>query len=431
MLPDCGGAAGLKTPSGGKVVKIATTGSDSNNGVQAPVATLDAAVKLTRPGDVIEYEAGTYSGGFAQDLHGTAQAPITIRAAAGAKVILSSTSDGGSLALLKSSYVIVEGFEITNSGGVGLSLLDCSYITARNLNIHDVYKGAIFAVTHDSVIEKSTIHNCVMRNSHRGNSWDSCVQTGRHSDGSSSRNVTFRELVIHDAFGEGINQWYSDGGRTIGNVIYDTWSAPIYNDHATNIRVENNYVYISSDAWKNPVFGNNRATGIQIATEPPAGNSSHFVIANNVVVGTGWGIAYWNAGSSAYEDLVIAHNVVANTTLEPLHIDVAQATAGCLLTNNLFFASGVAPVLGNPEAWTVSHNNWVGARPDFDKNPSSLSVEPLLAGSTGAGQPATNYAPRAGSPLLSAGTPMTAVPYDFYCKPRSQIAPSIGAFETP
>jgi hypothetical protein len=436
----CGVSPGLLAGSSQRTLTIALDGDDANDGEGAPVATLGRAAELARPGDAIEFRAGSYKPRLAfaaYSLHGTAEQPIVVRPQAGERVIIHGPSEDpfpGALIVGSSSYVIIDGLEITNAGGVGLNLYESEHVTARRLTIHDTHSGAVYLPGSDLVIEDSTIHDCVLRNRARSGEWDGCVQTAQRADGSHSTNITYRNLLVYRSYGEALNNWYVDGAVTAGNVIYDSWAAGIYNDQARNARIENNYVYWTSDHWANPEFGGTNPAGIQVAAEAAAGAATNIVIANNVIVAAGWGIAYWNRESadSSYGGLTIAHNVIVGSRSSPIRIDAVSTVAEpCSLANNIVLAGAEPSAIGNASAWSVLGNAWQGGIPDFDSDPRSFAGDAALTGPLDAGAAIAAFAPRAVSLALDGGAPVPGVTLDFRCELRSATSPSLGAFERP
>src|ERR1700761_101508 len=93
-------------------------GSDSYSGTSAtsPLATLQAAESLVRPGDIVEVMNGTYTGPSFGDVltittSGTASAPITFEAAPGATPIINSSGAWNAINI-EASYIVVKGFTV-------------------------------------------------------------------------------------------------------------------------------------------------------------------------------------------------------------------------------------------------------------------------------------------------------------------------------
>jgi hypothetical protein len=118
------GAAGMRGPNVtyacGRELHVATTGSDTNDGMAAtPLRTIAKATPLAQAGDCILVHAGTYAEtatiGFVHD--GTATAPIVLRSADGhlAAIIDAKNDRPGPTVLVRNDYVIIDGFEFLNS----------------------------------------------------------------------------------------------------------------------------------------------------------------------------------------------------------------------------------------------------------------------------------------------------------------------------
>jgi hypothetical protein len=96
-------------------------GSDNGAGTSAsaPLATLQAAANLVRPGDTVEVMNGTYTGpsqGAVVDIttSGTASAPIIFQAAPGQTPII-DTTDCWQGIYVQASYIVVNGFTVVGN----------------------------------------------------------------------------------------------------------------------------------------------------------------------------------------------------------------------------------------------------------------------------------------------------------------------------
>ena len=93
-------------------------GSDKNAGTSgsAPLASLQAAENLVKPGDTVEVMNGTYTGPAGGNVltistSGTASAPITFEAAPGATPVINSSGDWQGIEI-DASYITINGFTI-------------------------------------------------------------------------------------------------------------------------------------------------------------------------------------------------------------------------------------------------------------------------------------------------------------------------------
>jgi len=107
-----------------------------------------AGWKELAAGDVVYFMSGTYKDNYTYDrhrraiffrnVHGTASAPIVLKAYPGAHPILSSTDRVPAMFFFQSSHITVEGFEITGSFERGINTDEVSSLTIRNNRIHGI-----------------------------------------------------------------------------------------------------------------------------------------------------------------------------------------------------------------------------------------------------------------------------------------------------
>jgi parallel beta-helix repeat protein len=91
-------------------------GDDGNAGTSqsAPLATLQAAADLVKPGDTVEVMNGTYTGGgdvLDITTSGTASAPITFEAAPGQTPVINSSGSWNAINI-EASYIVINGFTV-------------------------------------------------------------------------------------------------------------------------------------------------------------------------------------------------------------------------------------------------------------------------------------------------------------------------------
>lgn len=97
---------------------VATNGSDSNPGTQAaPWKTFQKAVSTVKGGDTVYFRAGAYAAPLIKNLNPAAGQWITFSSAQGEKATINTSlaaSSQGSLMIMDSSYLVFDGFEITD-----------------------------------------------------------------------------------------------------------------------------------------------------------------------------------------------------------------------------------------------------------------------------------------------------------------------------
>ena len=74
----------------------------------------------------------------------------------------------------------------------------------------------------------------------------------------------------------------------------------------------------------------------------------------------------------------------------------------------------------------IDHNVWPNGG---QQGTASIVADPQFTAPGNGGAAPEAFRPKAGSPALSAGVPVAAVPNDFACNKRSTSSPSIGIYE--
>jgi hypothetical protein len=293
-----------------------------------------------------------------------------------------------------SAHLIVEGLEVRNSSGRGISVYESEHITIQHNRVHHTQTRAIGGGGDHITFAYNHIWEAVLENENNAynsrGGWAGALASYGREDGSPSTNIVMRGNLIHNVWGEGIIALRAIGFVVEDNTIFDAFSVNIYIDKVRDGRFEGNYLYSTSNAY-NRSDRPYPASGITIANEgaqPDHPVAEDLLITNNVIVGTGAGINYWHypyaptfAGNT-YLNITITHNVIMGTQFTAVAIDevptlLYDAPSGILLANNIIFAgkNGRAITLGNPEAWTIRHNVWPDGLPSYG-DPTGLAIEP-------------------------------------------------------
>ena len=435
-------------------VFVALNGNDASGdgSISKPYRTLKKAANKASPGDTIYVRGGTYTGvkDSVYNLHGTVSQPITIRPYTNETVIFDGTgADIGRtesiVLVIAASYIIFDGFEVRNSSGRGISTYESHDITIRNNNVHHVQSRGLSAAGDTITLENNEVWQAVLENEKGAmgsGGWSAAVSANGRADSSWSTNIIIRNNHIHDCWGEGIIPVDSNGVLIQGNTVHDTYSVNIYLSTGYGVTVNGNYVYATTNAYNRP-DRDYPAHGISLASErPSAGTGAYMnnvVITNNLIVGTGAGIRYWQSSVSdpenSYRDLKLYYNVILGTDRAAIYFDEVGAgfnpPSGVMVKNNIIYAgnNGATLDIGNSEAWTFTHNNWpdgipgltgvVAASDNFTAPPKF--VNPVIGGD------ATGFTLQAGSSSIGAGTPV-AIITDYWGSYRG-ISPTIGIHE--
>ena len=435
-----------------KNIFVSVTGSDStgDGSLGNPYRTLYQAGRAAQPGDTILVRGGTYSATKDQlyYVYGTAHLPITVRPYNSETVIFDGTgadiSRAKSVVLIgESAHVIFDGFEVRNSGGRGITVYDSSFITVRNNRVHDVQARGISVSGDHITVENNEIWNAVLENTneaHGTSGWSSALSTNERPDGTWSTDITIRGNTVHDSWGEGITPGHAQFVTIAGNTVFNTYSANIYLNLVSNVVVDSNFLYATSEVYNRSDHGY-PAHGISLANEQPVPGGGAFTrdvtLSNNIIVGTGRGINYWhtglNAAENTYTNVKIFYNVVIYSRHDAIHFDPVGsahiAPSGVFFQNNIVLngANGVAANIGNPAGWTITHNDWPDGIPAVASGAGNIAVDPQF-NSAVIGNGTGGFTLRSTSPLVGAGVAVDTFT-DFAGNFRAN-PPTMGAFES-
>ncbi len=189
--------------------------SDANPGTaERPVATVQKAVSLAKPGDTVIFEAGTYPCSEVQIPDGRPDLPITLRSEGKGRVIF--TNDGRSSALRTGSYNVIDHIEVEmtsdNPRGAGLNISRKDHVSVRNCRFYACEDG----------VAANRAHSLTIENCEAAYSGAVGIQLLGGGDGPGGqwnpedecRNVEIRNCYLHDA------GWHRDGTEGYGINAY-------------------------------------------------------------------------------------------------------------------------------------------------------------------------------------------------------------------
>jgi hypothetical protein len=141
-------------------------GSDKNAGTSgsAPLASLQAAEALTKPGDTVEVMNGTYTGPGGGNVltistSGTASAPITFEAAPGATPVIDSSGTWQGIEI-DASYITINGLTIVgDAANYNLSSATAGYSTGNPDLDGNGIAATSGTLVHNLIIENNTVYN--------------------------------------------------------------------------------------------------------------------------------------------------------------------------------------------------------------------------------------------------------------------------------
>ncbi|HEY7543447.1 MAG TPA: PKD domain-containing protein, partial [Blastocatellia bacterium] len=279
LLISLGAILFLSITASANTYYVSTTGNNNNPGTeQLPWQTIQYAVDHVSAGDSIIVASGTYAG-CRITRSGTSNSPCTLKAAAGAEVLINSLSPANrhqSLIEIENfdavvSYWIIDGFEVANGARYGIDLRNTDHVTVQNCRAHGSRLTGIFlAFCYYPLIQNNESysngeHGIYQSNSGdnptiRGNNLHHNFAAGLHMNG--DRNFTPGDGIISFALVEKNIVWENGVGGGSG----------INCDGVSDSIIRNNLLY------------NNRASGISLYAIDGAEGSSRNRVYNNTIV---------------------------------------------------------------------------------------------------------------------------------------------------
>lgn len=181
-------------------------GATGNGSAVAPFGSIQSALQTAQPGDTITVQPGTYAETLSSVRGGTADAPVTIRAAKGQGTVVVSRS--GRVLTISHPFLVVDG--LTFDGGYGAAdavklTSGASHFVLRHAEVRRSGRDCIdMNGPTDVVIERSTIHHCLWWNGER--------QDAHAIVAGPVQRLTLRELDVHTFSGDGLQL---DPGRSL------------------------------------------------------------------------------------------------------------------------------------------------------------------------------------------------------------------------
>lgn len=440
---------------------VAVNGNDSattSGSINNPFASISRAFQpgYAGPGDTVYVRGGTYLLSRAQWVRtsGTAQAPITVRPYPNETAILDGAgipSNEPAVLTVLGSHVIVEGFNVRKSTGIGIQIwpdfTPVENVTIRNNTIYDCQKSGLFighgldqttsGVSDVQILDNTLYHN-VLENQARvwTSNWHPTLGVLYSQD------VVVRGNRVYENYGEGISLMQSRRINVTRNVVHDNYSVNLYIDGSTQTRHEGNLVYSTGlqayfrDFYHTPGRPALPASGVQIANESWSNwttplTSSDNAIVNNILIGNRAALVYGNYQSGGgLIDVLFAFNTIYNQTETALQID-PDTHANNEIANNIWVQLGSTPqtwLSGDASGFRFHHNLWSGSAPEsIAQSSTDVYADPAFI--QAGGYSSNHYTLRPGSPALAAGQALAEVGRDYANKLRL-VPPALGALES-
>ena len=383
--------------SGGRTYHVGTEGCDDRGpgDEDTPFCRFETALAALEPGDTLIVAPGVYQGPlFIRNVHGSAEAPITIQGQDREKVVFDggcpefpcSTEDvdwqwdeeTGVITLQSSEWVTLRDLTVRNSIASGVTVLEGRGIALEQITVQGTGHAGIL-VLYGSQIE--VIANDVGWIQQGWRDERGRNQPGAHEALSIVGVTDFgvRDNYVHDGLKEGIDVKESAADGVVeGNYVERMCQVGIYINEAHRVDVRRNRVrksgyYISQGqevtCQDHPEFGrfydDYLGGGIQLAVgdlgELSRGLLSDVDVYQNVFWDMqGNGIEFWDElrssrrGSGEMRGTRVFNNVIYKVSLAGIRL---SDVAGSQIVNNIIADTGEDPFTGNAiEGNTISHH---------------------------------------------------------------------------
>ena len=369
-----------------KEIFVSLDGCNKNGdgSIDRPFQTLDHAQAVVLPGQTVCFREGVYPIELTDlgVIHskGTADAWITFTNYNNEKVAF----DGGGRSMLISSfnslitlykceYVIIDGLEVRNLWGHGITNFDTYQTVIRNCKAHNFHGRGIGGHGQYNTYEYNEVFHTCMANEGApvGGGWSSALATINRPGFLHSTNIIMRGNKVYESWGEGINSFLAKHVLMIDNEARDNYSVNMYCDTSTHVTMENNLITSKNTRYYRD---GSPAAGIQISNEgtkttarvKPYPCAEEIIIRNNVIDGAAEGIAYWEDKnntweSNTYRNILIHDNTFKNIWDYDIHVNRVSMPnvappQNAKAYDNILSGADKRLLIGNPEAWELYNN---------------------------------------------------------------------------
>ena len=303
------------------------SGSDNNAGTSgsAPLASLQAAENLVKPGDTVEVMNGTYTGPAGGNVltistSGTASAPITFEAAPGATPVINSSGDWQGIEI-DASYITINGFTVVgDAANYNLASATAGYGTGNADLDGNGIAATSGALVHNLIIENNTVYN-------------------EPGGGIGIGDGDYLQILNNNVHDNAHWSAYGDSGISIGS------SQNFDNSPASHIIIEGNTSINNSELV--PEYRAGKITdGEGIILDSNSGYTGGFLIEDNTTSGSsGPGIELFLSNNAVITGNTTTGDLTNAALVSEGEIFINQST-GDTVTNNVTSAAPPPPPAG-------------------------------------------------------------------------------------
>lgn len=322
---------------------------DDSVGTTQEFTTIQNAVSAARPGDRVVVHAGNYAG-FSITTSGTASAAIRVEANGGSVVINRAGPSGDGVRLQDVSYVVIEGFDIRNSGTNSPRIFRC--IAVRGATATRPMTGN------------------VLRGNRCTNADAEGIYVSQFGNGLIEQNVISASGASGAARSHGIYLANAGGDGTIirANQIYDNANAESNGIHCNgDLTIGGDGLIQDITIERNTIYGNGQ-NGINLDGVQGAS------IVNNLIYGNVRHAvrAYQIDGASGPRDLRFINNTLLADNA--WSIKVSEDGGGHVVFNNILSSTGSGGSLSVGHPSLVSNYNSTSDRMSADDEATVISL---------------------------------------------------------
>ena len=419
-----------------------------------PTNDLKLALSEAEPGDIIELKSGIYRDAPYSLKSGSEGKPIIIRSATYADIVFSGNQNSCIFNGERTSYISIEGPMIFKNALCGIKILNGNNINITGIIVTDMKEHGIVISGKNHYIYNNTISSCSLKTKEipaeqrYGYRWKPGIEIYEYNylyQPSYSRNVTIKDNIIRDSYGEGIRINFCDECVIIKNNITNTLNMSIYIYSSSDSIVDKNLIRVTSNLYNS---ADGRACGIGMTPKYDE-IIDNITITNNIIIGARVGIFFFpDCSRGGYDKIKIFHNTLWNISQTPVRFDeTINVPKECEMKNNFIYVNE-AKEFESKSSWSFGYNLYYNTYdvPEIyydttSKAAKQLNISTIFNTIKGCNNYDVNIDAKCFHPsknpgkfkLYHSGTPLTNIVYwDYsYCYRAYSIAPSIGAFEFP